>query len=110
MNHDNGTFPGSLPLPERSSEHNNRGLFAHLAGEIDVAAREYRAAIDLDPANAAALSNYGFLLAQRGQHGQASQWLERAIAAQPDYATAHNNLGNSRPALRDVESAIAAHR
>src|SRR5687768_9637008 len=100
MHHDDGIYPGSFSA-ERASEHNNRGLFAHLAGQADVAAREYRSAIELDPANAAALSNYGFLLGQQGRHDEASQWLERAIAAQPNYATAHNNLGNSRLALGD---------
>src|SRR5437868_4481131 len=104
---DGARFPG---YSVQSVEHNNRGLFEHVAGCLDEAAREYTSAIELDPGNAAALSNYGFLLSQQGRHAEALPWYERAIAAQPDYPLAHNNRGNSLLALGDHEGAIAAYR
>src|SRR5437588_6485 len=58
------SFPGhpAAGLAEISSQHNNRGLFEHLAGKLDEAEREYHTALQLQPDNSAALSNYGFLL------------------------------------------------
>ena len=107
-----GAFPGyrgAQAAAERATTHNNRGLFAHLAGRLSEAESEYRSALELHPENAAALSNYGFLLAQRGQHTEALSWYRRAIAAQPDYTLAHNNLGNSLLALEDHAGAVAAY-
>src|SRR5690349_9949493 len=104
MLQDGATFPG---YPQLSVEHNNRGLFEHIAGRLEEAAREYLEAIELEPTNAAALSNYGFLLAQQGSHREALGWYERALAAHPDYALAYNNLGNARLALGDIDGAIA---
>jgi Flp pilus assembly protein TadD len=106
------SFPGhpAAGLAELSSQHNNRGLFEHLAGKLDEAEREYHTALQLQPDNSAALSNYGFLLQQQGRHEESLPWFEKAIAAQPNYSMAHNNLGNSRLALGDHAGAIAAFR
>ena len=49
----------------------NRGALRHAEGDLDGAEADYRAAIELDPSNATAHSNLGFLLAVLGRHDEA---------------------------------------
>ena len=46
----------------------------------------------------------------KGQHAQARDIYVRAVAAAPDYARAHVNLGIALEALGDLEGAAASHR
>jgi tetratricopeptide (TPR) repeat protein len=72
-------------------------LFGVLAAmdQLDQAAECYRCVLELQPGNAAALSNYGHVLARRDELDAAIASFRQAIAIQPAHAEAHVNLGNA---------------
>lgn len=78
------------------------------------AAREYRAAIGLDPRHAAALTNLGVLLQESGNITEAVARYRDALRAEADFVPAHFNLANAlrasgqaREALDHYQRAIA---
>jgi tetratricopeptide (TPR) repeat protein len=56
------------------------------------------------------MSNLGALLAERGREQEASAWYGRAIAADGQFAPAHNNLGAALALLDRCEEAEELHR
>jgi Tfp pilus assembly protein PilF len=48
-------------------------------------------------------NNLAVLYAQKGEYAQARDELERAVATAPDYAVAHENLGDVYARLAAVE-------
>ena len=61
-------------------------------GAVDDAERCHRLALELAPRDAAAESNFGNLLAMRGDLAAAEEHYRRAIVLKPDYASAYFNL------------------
>ena len=61
-------------------------------GQYDEAIPILRKAIDLDPKNAIAHNNLGYVN-QKGQYEEAIPILRKAIELDPKHANAHNNLG-----------------
>ena len=62
-------------------------------GQLDQSARYYLAALQREPNNAQLLSDYGYSRCVQGDLAVAEQTLRRALAADPQLARAHNNLG-----------------
>ena len=62
-------------------------------GEPDNAIELYRKALKLNPKNAVALTHWGGCLLEKGNAGEAKDFLVRAIALEPDLAGAHCTLG-----------------
>ena len=56
---------------------------------------EYRKLLTINPKNARALQNYGYLLIETGRYAEAIATLELALAVDPSYCTAINNLGRA---------------
>ena len=75
-------------------------------GRIPDAVREYRAALVLDAANAAAHNNLGAVLADLGELNDAIGHYRQALRAEPDFADAHYNLANALRAEGRVAEAI----
>jgi serine/threonine-protein kinase len=71
---------------------------------------EYRAAIRIDPNNAALQSALGHVLLQERKWDEAISVLRAAIALQPDDAVAHNNLGVALQTVGSVADAIPEFR
>lgn len=74
-------------------EHFNRGVAAQDAGRADVAIREFRAAIRLEPGAAKAHGGLGAVLADSGRHEEAIAEIEAAVKLDPGEAVYHFHLG-----------------
>src|SRR4051812_15234977 len=87
-------------------EHCNRGAVLHLEGDLEGAGREYAQALADDPGNATALNNMGFLQAGEGRFADAIGFYRQAVAAAPERAMAHANLGQAHAALGELRPAL----
>ncbi|TFG89524.1 MAG: tetratricopeptide repeat protein [Gemmatimonadales bacterium] len=78
--------------PLTASEHNDLGVAYESSGELDLAAREYRKALRLDPRQARARVNLGNIEAAAGRWGSAEKCYSRALSDSPADYDAMNNL------------------
>jgi Flp pilus assembly protein TadD len=62
-------------------------------GRLADAEREYRRAVEIDPAQADARGNLGPLLARMGRGREAAEELRRLVADDPENVSALTNLG-----------------
>jgi Flp pilus assembly protein TadD len=62
-------------------------------GRRTLAREEYRRAVELDPSAVYALSNLCYAWTLEGDAPRAIDACQRALALQPDFSTAKNNLG-----------------
>src|SRR3954467_10125188 len=76
----------------RSDEHNSRGIELADRGWLDEAIREFRKAIELDPASAHAHDNLATVFAEKRQFRDALSEYLAAIKLEPESPTAHYNL------------------
>src|SRR4029077_17351623 len=81
----------------------------HQQGDLDGAERGYRAALARAPAHPMAAHFLGVSLSQRTRISEALPLLEAAVAAVPEEAEFHNNLGLALAAADRADEAIAAH-
>jgi tetratricopeptide (TPR) repeat protein len=85
----------ALALEERSSfAHNNLGLVLAERGALEEAIKEFRRAVEIDPAFVEAQTNLGNFLARGGSSQEAIVHLRRALEIEPTFVNAHNTLGN----------------
>jgi len=78
--------------PLSAAEHNDLGYYYETGGHTDLAQREYRKALKLDPHLARARVNLGNLEAGAGRWGAAEDHYRRALRDAPADADALNNL------------------
>jgi len=78
--------------PLTAAEHNDLGVAYQADGKPDLAKREYRAALKLDPRLVRARVNLGNLEAEAGRWPPAESCYRRALRDAPDDADALNNL------------------
>ena len=94
--------------PLTAAEHNDLGVAYETAGKHDLAKREYRAALRLDPRLARARVNLGNLEAAAGRWREAEDCYRRALRQSPADADALNNLAvalvRQRRSLAEAES------
>jgi len=81
---------------------------------LPAAMRELTRAAELDPENPEIDMALGLAYQARGDLGKAEEYLRSAIRKNPDYAEAHNNLGNllslqgkGEEAIREYEKAVS---
>jgi Flp pilus assembly protein TadD len=91
------TVPGCAHLvllhdPLTATEHGDLGVAYETAGERDLAAREYRHALRLEPHRARTRVNLGNVEAARGRWSQAESAYRRALRDSATDADAMNNL------------------
>ena len=89
-----------------SAAHYNLGCAYDVAGELDLAAREYREAVRLKPGRADAETNLGYVLLRQRNYRQAELFLARALKSQPKSFAAHNDMGLTMIGLRRIDEAI----
>jgi protein O-GlcNAc transferase len=70
----------------------------------------HRQIIGADPNHFGSLYLLGILSLQRGQNDVAIDLIGRALSIRPDYAEAHNNLGNAFKSHGDLVEAIAHYK
>lgn len=73
--------------------YNNRGVCYEKAGQIDKAAEDYRATIDLHPSDDQAYFNLGVISYNAGSFDQAIIYYNQSIAINPKFANAYHNRG-----------------
>nr|WP_211113338.1 tetratricopeptide repeat protein [Azospirillum endophyticum] len=95
------------PDPDRFLE---QAVAAHRAGDAHAAALLYERVLAHRPRDPVALHLAGLLAHQSGTSEQGEARIAQAVAAAPDYATAHISLGNVRLALGRVDRAAASFR
>ena len=79
-----GNDPEDAPRPDSKVPPESElaeGLAAHRAGDLDLADRCYRAALEREPDHARALHLWGTLALQQGRHREAATALARSTAA-----------------------------
>jgi serine/threonine protein kinase/Flp pilus assembly protein TadD len=86
--------------------YNNLGLVLYEKGDLNGAARHYRAANELDAKLAAVHNNLGLVLHRQGDLKGAIAEYHIAIPLDPQFAVAHNNLGLVLKATGDLAGAI----
>ena len=84
----------------------NQGALALGRGDTDTAERLWREALEIDPANATAHANLGYLLSATGRHREGIARSEAAIALEPDRSPPWAHRGMSQVALGDVDGGL----
>ncbi len=67
----------------------------HQAGRLQAAERICRQILVVEPNHADAWHLSGVINAQTGNHRVAVEYIRRALTVKPDWAEAHDNLGNA---------------
>lgn len=96
--------------PARCAALLKEALRAHESGDVATAARRYRDILAIDSGHADALNLLGVTELQLGRPAAAVEFIERAIAIQPNAPSFHQNLASSYSAAGDIDSAIAGYR
>jgi Flp pilus assembly protein TadD len=76
-------------------------------GQYEASLPEWRKAVELGPAEAAAHNNLGVALAETGKADEAIAQYTRALELSPRYPDAHNNLGETLARKGRADEAIA---
>jgi Flp pilus assembly protein TadD len=94
--------------PRESQARFLKGIALTDQGRTDDAIAVFRAILADFPELPEPRNNLAVLYAQKGEYAQARDELERAILAAPDYAVAHENLGDvyARLAATQFEKAV----
>jgi lipoprotein NlpI len=99
-----------LSSSEQAFALNKRGVARIGMGHRDLAGADFRAALELAPRFAPALANLGNLLLDEGDVDAAIERYESAIAADPEYAVAYNNLSVAYKRCGRIADAVRALR
>jgi len=100
----------SGPLKSESRAHLDLGNQAELAGDLERAAAEYRAALTLSPCNALAWTGLGMLASRMSRPDRAIQALKVALRLNPAHYGAATALGESYEAINQDKLAADAYR
>ena len=82
----------------------------HQGGQLQTAEQIYRQVLAVEPNQADAWHLLGVLGAQTGNDQHAVECISRAVALKPDFAEAHNNLGNVLRGQGKLDEAAACCR
>ncbi len=82
----------------------------HRGGSIAAAETAYRRVLKQYPRHVNALHLLGVIAYQRGDFVGAARLVGEAVAIEPRFAEAHDNLGAALTALGRIDEAVAAHR
>lgn len=85
-----------------------QALAHHTAGRLAEAEAAYRAALDLAGERPSILHNLAVIVAAQGGHADALVLFDRALAAEPGYASAHYNRGVALEKRGQPREAISA--
>lgn len=102
------------PMPvltpaEQAKRHGDRGMTLYREKRYDEALAEFQAAARLDPTDAQATNNVGFVHFRRGEYAEAVKWLEKTLALDPQRAVAYLNLGDAYDKLGKGPDAAKAY-
>ena len=86
-----------------------QALDLETAGKIDEAEQLYRAVLELDPANFAALNRMAVMYSQRGEHVEALRLIQAAMRANPAAGETAADMGVILDRLGRSEEAVASY-
>ncbi|NOY29655.1 MAG: tetratricopeptide repeat protein [Planctomycetes bacterium] len=78
--------------PHSHFAHADLGLATMLAGQLDKAEEQFRAAIEIEPKHWAFHSNLGMILSRQGKPEEAEKYLQNAIQLRPDFVEPRQHL------------------
>ena len=81
----------------------------HNSGRLPQAETIYQQILQADPNQPVAMHLLGVIARQVGKNDVAVDLITKALALKPDYAEAHNNLGNALQELGKLEEAVASY-
>ena len=81
----------------------------HLNGNLSEAEKIYQQIIKIQPTHPEALHFSGVIALQVGDHVSAIEKIRKAVAEEPEYADAHNNLGQAYEALGKYQEAVNSY-
>lgn len=87
--------------------HNDFGVAYEAEGDLDHARRQYRKAVEKDPANHVAWTNLGNVLSRLDEGARARAAYAQALALAPGYGPAVNNLAMSYLSAREPQPELA---
>ena len=90
--------------------HYNLGCSYDAAGELDLAAEQYREALRIEPSRPDAHTNLGFVLLRQHKLDEAKPHFVAALKQIPNYFEAHNNLGLTLARQGKIDEAIVHFR
>src|ERR1700730_11322859 len=79
----------------------------HQRGQLQAAEQIYRQILQVEPNHHDAIHLLGVIAYQVGRHEIAVEYMKRALKLWPDYAEAHNNLGNALKDQGKLDEAVA---
>lgn len=107
-----GLKSSELDAPSRYELHYHLAIGHRQLGNSEAAAQAYQAALEVavpDMIKLGAYNNFASLLQAEGLPEMARSLYEQAIAIDPNFATAHYNLGKLKREQGDLAGAIAAY-
>lgn len=107
-----GMKSAELDAPSRYELHYHLAIGHRQLGNVEAAAQAYQAALEVavpDIIKLGAYNNFASLLQAEGLPEMARALYEQAIAIDPNFATAHYNLGKLKREAGDLAGAIAAY-
>ena len=96
--------------PRSPLAHVNLGRWWTDQGKPDLALKEYRAALDIDPNYILALNNLAFTLFQRGEIDASIDACQKVLERNPRNSKAHNNLGLALQRRGDLDAAMSHYQ
>jgi serine/threonine-protein kinase len=101
----------SLSLDESNPDAwRNLGDALHSMGQLVDAESSYRRSLELAPNDAVTMNSYALTLGRMQRIEESNQWLQKAIAADPNFGAAHFNLGLGLYGLGELDQALASLR
>jgi protein O-mannosyl-transferase len=95
--------------PSAQMAHVNLGMVEYRDGDADAAAREFAAAVQLDPRDAEAHDDLGMALAAAGRTGDALAAFAKSLRLEPGDPKTHNNLANTLAGAGRGEEAMGEY-
>ena len=96
--------------PTNASYWTNLGNARREVRDFAAAEQAYRRALDLDARGSDAANGLGVLLVESHRPAEAVPWLERAVAASPDFVEARLNLGIALQQSGQIDDAASVYR
>lgn len=100
--------PSQTPA-EVARRHSDRGMTLYREKKYAEALAEFKTAATLDPSDAQAANNVGFVHFKQGEYAESVKWLEKTLSLDAGRAVAYLNLGDAYDKLGRRTDAVKAY-
>ena len=91
--------------PGNADAHHELGMTLRLLGDDPAASREFRAALAVEPDRPISLLHLAWIEMGRRRYGEATRWLDSALAINPGFFQAYAERAQARLAMHDTAGA-----